>query len=53
METTTNNYIAVAYKLYTTENGKKKLQEEVNAPVIDYMLKKNIKLEQEIITIES
>ena len=31
----------------------KKLQEEINAPVIDYMLKKNIKLEQEIITIES
>ena len=31
METTTNNYIAVAYKLYTTENGKKKLQEEAPA----------------------
>lgn len=31
METANNNYIAVAYKLYTTENGKKKLQEEAPA----------------------
>ena len=46
------------YEMYTKpltlndRNSLLKLKEEYNQPVIDYMLKKNIKLEQEIITFD-
>lgn len=46
------------YEMYTKpltlndRNRLLKLKEEYNQPVIDYMLKKNIKLEQEIITFD-
>ena len=43
------------YSKVLTENDRKrliKLQQELNDPVINYMLENNIKLEQEIVTIE-